>query len=111
MPETVLEKTTTTEEKNLGLVKFKQPYKFEGNSYTDVDVSSIENLTAADLIDAEDILAKSGVNAFVPELNFSYLIIVASKATGHPLEFFKRLPGREAIKIKRAVMGFLNSEE
>lgn len=105
------EKTKKDEKNNKGLVKFNTPYMFEGNSYTEVDVSPIENLTAEDLIDAEDILAKSGVNAFVPELNFSYLLIVAHKATGKPLEFFKKLPGREAIKTKRAVMNFLNSEE
>lgn len=110
MPET-LEKTTTQEKDNKGLVKFSSPYEFEGNSYIEVDVSSIDNLTAEDLIDAEDILTKSGVNAFVPEINFSYLLIVAHKATGKPLEFFKRLPGKDAIKVKRAVMGFLNAEE
>ncbi|MEI2466657.1 phage tail assembly protein [Niallia taxi] len=102
---------TTKEEKNPGLIKFNKPYNFEGNSYTEVDVSPIENLTAEDLIDAEDILAKSGVNAFVPELNFTYLIIVAAKATGKPQEFFKRLPAKDGVKFKRAVMSFLNSEE
>lgn len=102
---------TKKEEKNPGLIKFNKPYNFEGNSYLEVDVSLIENLTAEDLIDAEDILAKSGVNAFVPEINFSYLVIIAAKATGKPQEFFKRLPAKDGVKLKRAVMGFLNSEE
>ncbi|MED3965044.1 phage tail assembly protein [Niallia taxi] len=102
---------TTKEDKNPGLITFKKPYNFEGNSYTEVDVSPIENLTAEDLIEAEDILAKSGINAFVPEINFSYLIIVAAKATGKPEEFFRRLPAKDGIKLKRAVMGFLNAEE
>lgn len=113
MSETLLEKTPKQEEEkeNKGLIKFSKPYEFEGNSYIEVDVSPIDNLTAEDLIEAEDILAKSGVNSFVPEINFSYLVIVAAKATGKPQEFFKGLPAKDGIKLKRAVMGFLNAEE
>lgn len=106
-----LEKTPVQEENKEMLITFNKPYTFEGNSYTEVDLSPIENLTAEDLLEAEDVLAKSGVNAFVPEINFTYLMIVAANATGKPQEFFRKLPAKEGIKVKRAVMGFLNGEE
>lgn len=36
------------EEESL-VLKFKKPYKFEGREYTEVDLSAMEDMTAADL--------------------------------------------------------------
>jgi len=107
-----LEKTTAvTEETNEGLVKFANPYTFEGKTYNEIDLSGVENLTTAELIEAEDLLAKTGKMVMVPEISFPYLMVIAAKATNQPQEFFNSLPGTEGIKVKRKVANFLNSAE
>ena len=37
-----------TEEESL-VLKFRKPYKFEGQEYTEVDLSGMEDMTAGDL--------------------------------------------------------------
>ncbi|WP_445506767.1 hypothetical protein [Niallia sp. 03190] len=107
-----LEKTTAVaQENNEGLVKFANPYVFEGKTYNEIDLSGIDGLTTEDVMNAEDMLAKSGTMAMVPEMNFTYLVIIASKVTGQPQEFFKYLPAKDGIKVKRKVLAFLNAGE
>ena len=38
------------------LIKFSKPYVFEGQTYTEIDLAGLENLTARDMIDAEKYL-------------------------------------------------------
>ena len=35
------------------LIKFSKPYVFENQTYTEIDLAGLENLTARDMIDAE----------------------------------------------------------
>lgn len=90
------------------VVKFKSPYNFEGKEYTEVDLSGLEKLSAADLIDADKQFSASGQFAMMNEVTLGYCLIVASKASGKPVEFFQQLPASDAIKVKNVVMNFLN---
>lgn len=47
----------------------------------------------------------------VPETNLEYAMIIAASATGTPVEFFKGLKPRDAIKIKTKVTNFFFGEE
>lgn len=111
----VLEKTVEENVKNQeekeGIVKFKKTYTFEGKQYTEIDLNSLEDLTGADLDEAENMLLKVNKPSVVPEMSITYLFFLAAKATGQPQEFFTQLPAHESLKVKRAVMGFLNAEE
>lgn len=94
---------TTT--KNEALThKFSKPFQFEGKSFESVDLSGIEDITAAQLASIEE-----GVSAVspMPEMTLDYALLLAAKVTEHPLAFFQSLPGKEALKIKRLVQGFL----
>lgn len=91
------------------LIKLTKPYQFEGAEHKEIDITEIESLTSDDLVDAEAIFNSTGGFAMMPEISPMYTFIIASKATKLPLEFFRKLPIRDGLKVKNAVVGFLNS--
>lgn len=105
MPATKKEEVKVVEVKNNDLIiKFAKPYQFEGETYNEVDLSGLEDVTASQLSSVE-----SEVHAIMPELAMEYSLILASKVTNHPQAFFLAMPGKEGLKVKRLVTGFLNS--
>lgn len=88
------------------VVVFNKPYTFEGTTYTKVDLSGLDNLTAADMIAANKVLDRTGSFTFLPEMSLEYACIIAGKATNLPIEFFKGLHPREAVKVKNRVTAF-----
>ena len=92
------------------VLRFKKPYTFEGETYTEVDLSGLEDLSAADLCKVGKMVKKiDGVDP-IAEMSLSYAIFMAARVTGKPLEFFQQLPAREAVKLKNLVVGFLYGE-
>lgn len=92
--------------KNDYLVKFSEPYAFEGKEHNEVDLSAITTLTVDDLAMAQSMLADMGRVTPVVELDYTYIMILASKASGLPLEFFSGLPGKYGAKIKNVVSNY-----
>lgn len=88
------------------VVVFNKPYTFEGTTYTKVDLSGLEDLTAADMIAANKVLDRTGSFTFLPEMSLEYACIIAAKAAKLPVEFFKGLHPKEAVKVKNRVTGF-----
>lgn len=93
------------------IVKFRKPYKFEDDTFTELDLHGLEDLTGRTLTAIEKAFNKTGVSSFVPESTTTYAKIVATKVTGLPAEFFEDLPAAEIQKIKNAVVGFLYKDE
>lgn len=94
------------------ILKFKKPYKFEGKEYTEIDLSGLEDLSAADMIAVNKYMDRTATGIQVmPEVSLEYACVLASKATKMPIEFFTGLPPKQAIKIKNRVMGFLFGAE
>ena len=94
------------EEESL-VLKFRKPYKFEGVEYTEVDLSAMEDMTAADLCAVGKIMKKLGIVNPVAEMTVDYAIYMAARASGKPVEFFQGLPPKESIKLKNMVTGLL----
>ena len=94
------------EEESL-VLKFRKPYKFEGVEYTEVDLSAMEDMTAADLCAVGKIMNKLGIVNPVADMTVDYAIYMAARASGKPVEFFQGLPPKESIKLKNMVTGFL----
>ena len=92
------------EEEDELIVKFRKPYKFEDDTFTELDLHGLEDLTGRTLTAIEKAFNKTGVSSFVPESTTTY-------ATGLPAEFFEDLPAAEIQKIKNAVVGFLYKDE
>lgn len=99
------------EEDNKYLVVFKKPFTFEGKTYENVDLSGLEDLKAADMIAINKIIERGGTVNVLPEMSVEYACLFAGRACGKPVEFFKALPPKEAIKIKNRVTSFLFSED
>ena len=64
------------EEESL-VLKFRKPYKFEGVEYTEVDLSAMEDMTAADLCAVGKIMNKLGIVNPVAEMTVDYAIYMA----------------------------------
>lgn len=106
------EKIITTPEKEQPeeqsfVLTFGKPYTFEEETYTEVDLSGLENITAADMIATQKAMARGGTVDMLPEMSVQYACIIAARISGKPIEFFTGLPAKEAIKLKNMVSGFI----
>lgn len=98
-------------EDETGKIVFSKAYRFENKEYLGVDLSGLDNLTAEDMIAADKFVAASGSFSPMPELSIGYALFIASCATDLPIEFFRRLPPKDAIKIKNQVTNFFYGED
>ncbi len=85
------------------VLKLKQPYKYKGKTYTEVDMSGAAALNAMDMSDAENRMAALGHIAYEPSRDYLYCCIMAAKSSGMDEEFFTGLPIGEALHIKNAL--------
>lgn len=93
------------------IVKLSKIYDFEGEKVSQIDFSGLENITADDMIRANKVLSTSGTVSILPENDLHYTLIIASSATGLPIEFFKALKPKDAIRVKNTVTSFFYGEE
>lgn len=110
-PPTTKAEAQEPEEENKYLIKFRKPFVWEDNTYTEIDMSGLEDLSAKDMIAAQRTMEKSGSINVLPEMSLEYACIFASKATKMPVEFFQALPPKEAIKVKNKVTNFFYGED
>ena len=106
----VIETNRATQEAEENIIKLSKTYDFEGEKIQELDFSGLENVTADDMIKANKVLASSGTVSVLPENDLHYTLIIAASATGHPIEFFKSLKPRDAIKVKNKVTSFFFGE-
>lgn len=93
------------------ILKLTKTYDFEGKKISSIDFSNLVNITANDMITANKVLNNSGTVTVLPETNLEYTLIIAASATGLPIEFYKQLTPRDAMKVKNKVTGFFFGEE
>ena len=93
------------------LVRFSKPYTFEGETFTEIDLAGIENLTTADMTAAEKHLVKNNQVSATPEMTMEYVCYIAMLSTDKPIEFFRGLPVKDAIKLKNRVTNFFYGED
>lgn len=91
------------------VLRFGKPYVFDGREYTEVDLSGLEDVTAGTLENVGKIVSKKnpGMNPALMEMSMPFCNHLAQRVAGLPLEFFARLPAKEAIKLKAMVTNFL----
>ena len=107
-PETATPEATEDPE---SYVRFHKPYLFEGNHYAGIDLKAIEDLTAKDMCESEKYLSKKGIISPLPEMTMEYIGFIANRATGQPIEFFMKLPPKDATKVKNKVTSFFYGED
>jgi len=98
----------TAEESSV--VVLSKPYTFEDNIYKELDLSGLSELTTEDMVAAEKYMSRNGNISVMPEMSIEYACFICSRATDLPVEFFRRLHPKDAIKIKNRVTGFFYGE-
>ena len=98
---------TNTTKGNDKILKLSKTYQFEGNNISEIDLSRLEDMTAADMIAAQKILTANGSVSIMPENSLEYALILAARATDQPVEFYQSLTMRDAMKVKNRVSGFI----
>ena len=112
LPDTASQASRTAPENDPPtLVRFSKPYTFEGETYTEIDLAGMEGLTTRDMTAAEKHLAKNGQVSPIPEMTMEYACFIAMLSTDKPIEFFRGLPTKDAIKLKNRVTNFFYGED
>ena len=93
------------------LVKFSKPYIFDRKTYTEIDLGGLNYLSAEDMIAADRYLNRTGSFSVMPEMSLEYACFIAARATQQPIEFFRGLPPKDALKVKNRVTSFFYSED
>lgn len=101
----------TTVENEEMLLQLSKTYEFEGEKISQLDLSGMEEITADNMIKANKVMVTSGALAIMPENDLYYTLIIAADATGIPIEFFKKLRPKDAVKVKNRVSNFFYGEE
>lgn len=89
------------------ILRFAKPYTFEEETFSEVDLTRLEDITAADMIAVQKQVTKGGSVEAIPEMTLHYACILAARISDKPIEFFTGLPAKEAIKLKNMVSGFI----
>lgn len=92
-------------------VKFEKPYKFEGKEYTEIDLSGIEKMTIADLVEIQRALMGEAASSYVMETTASFAQVMATKASGKPVELFKLMPRGKIKQVQTAILKYLNANQ
>ena len=95
------------EDESTLILRFAKPYTFEEETFTEVDLTRLEDITAADMIAVQKQVTKGGNMELVPEMTLQYACILAARISDKPIEFYTGLPAKEAIKLKNMVSGFI----
>lgn len=104
-------KVTETAASKEAVIKLSRTYDFEGEKIKEIDMSGLEEITANDMIKANKVLNNNGTVTVLPETNLEYTLIIAASASGLPIEFFKILVPKDAMKVKNRVTSFFFGEE
>ena len=102
------EKAQQTDRKDV--LVFNRPYVFEGVEYKELDLSGIRKLTIMDAIQAQkDLINQRELAAAVlTETTTAFARIIAEKATGLPIEFFKLMPRGRCNELVKTVQSYFN---
>lgn len=88
------------------VITFNNPYEFECETYKELNLSGLDDLTTEELLYAEKVYTKSGGTAINPETTGLFSMILAQTVSNVPFEFFSNLPAKEFMKIKKEVYNF-----
>ena len=105
----------STEEKKEAaenVIELSNSYVFEGKEYKEVDLRGLEELTVKDAVDAQTQLfnEREVAASVLTETTTAFARLIAAKATGLPVEFFKLAPRRISKRVTGTVQAYLNAE-
>lgn len=88
--------------------KFYKPVDFEGVTYTQIDLDGLDRMTGKDLKELDRMyMMRGGTRMTTKEMTPDYLFLVASRASGMPIEFFDCLGFKDAGKLEVVLRNFI----
>ena len=90
------------------IIQLKKPLVFEGKTYEQIDLTALENLTAADMVAVSKYIGPGvfGRTDMNPEFTLEYALHLAARATKQPVELFMALRPGDGLKVKNRVLNF-----
>lgn len=86
-----------------GVLRLETPHEFQGETYQEIDLSGIADLTVLQESSAENMMTQAGFIVTENTFNYLYACIIASMATNKPKTLFTSLPLCELLSLKNAV--------
>jgi len=88
------------------VLEFTKPYTFEDETYTELDLSALEQWNAGKYCSCEKSYRKTNPTSIMPLSETEFRLMVAQRASGKPIEFFKRMPVGLANAVANMVLIF-----
>lgn len=88
------------------IVKLYDPYMFEGQEVTEIDLTGLYDMTAQDMFAVDEQMRRLGYSGQNPEITRLYALLTAAKLNHKPWEWCNRMKARDAVRIKNVVSGF-----
>ena len=92
--------------KGLLVVKLGDPYMFDKEEVTEINLDGIFNLTARDLCDIDRQMIAMGYFGARMEVTRQYAMLVAARVNKKPWEFCEGMKARDSIRLKETVTAF-----
>ncbi len=97
------------------ILKLSKPFTFEGETYTELNLAALEDITGQQLCEVEKTVKRQydlmPVDYETIEYNLNYIFLLCSFVLNKPIEFFQSLPSSDVIKLKYKVIRFLAGME
>lgn len=88
------------------VVKLYDPFIFDGQEVTEIDLSGLYDMTAEDMFAVDEQMRRFGYSGQNPEITRRYALLTAARLNRKPWEWCNRMKARDAVRIKNVVSGF-----
>lgn len=100
-------KSEAVQEDNWLKLVLKTPVEYQGMQVTEIDLSGLRDMTGKDLNVVYDLYSNMGGSGIVmQETSLLFAQIIASRATGYPIELFNNMRAKDAVLLKNRVYRF-----
>lgn len=103
-------KEETRDRSRLYLHEFKEPFKWEGKEYREIDFD-FGGLTGNDALAIEVEMEQNNEYPLAPEVSKSYQLRMAARAGGVPSDLIAALPFQDFNRITNAARNFLVGQD
>ena len=93
------------------IFKLKRSFTFEGENYTELDMTALEDITGRQLYEAEKIYTKNGGSTVAMEYSLDFIFTLCNIVLNKPIEFFYAMSATDTYRLKYFVASFLEGTE
>lgn len=87
-------------------IELSRTYRYEGEEISSLHFTRLEDVTAENMIRANNIMMNTGTSVVVPENTLYFALIIAADTTGLPIEFFKQLKPKDAMVVRQFITNY-----